>query len=255
MFLINKNLIFVLTVLAVGFVSITPARAFFPSDDEISSSIHSSYARFDSYEVEITFPEYPTQSLKIYNNKNKWRQDWTVSGESNSTVSSAVGYLFDIDQVCPYGAVFPIPLTSIWMPRDPIQDWVELGVNNVTKSYGFSDNIPALIIGAETGDDNSTQVWLDNENFTLLKFIRSTSDGKVEFKFDSYERFGGFNLPKTCTISFPGLESIDVEFKWISVNKNLDSSLFNEKNVRNLPCNLPHSDPFKSLSKYLLPEK
>lgn len=253
MFLIKKNLIIVLTVLAVSLFSIGSARAFFPKDDEISASIHSSYARLNSYEAEISFPDYPGQIIKISSSHNRWHEDWSVKTDSNSTTASAVGLIFDVNRSCPENSQFPAPITSFWFPRDPIKDWMDLGVSNATKSYGFKDDTPSLIIGAEVGDDTSPQVWLDNENFALVKLIFKSKSGLVELDFDSYERFGGYDVPKSGKIIFDGNDPVVFDIKWLTINRNLDPSIFEEESVKNTPCALPEGELFNKFSNFLTP--
>ncbi|WP_027179264.1 hypothetical protein [Maridesulfovibrio bastinii] len=243
MFLIKKNLIIVFAVLAVILVTFGPARAFFPSDEEISSSVHSSYARFDSYEAQITFPDYPGQTLNISADHSRWRQDWTVQYSENATTTSAVGVLLDVDRVCPEGAAFPVPLIQLWLPQDPVQDWMSLGVNNATRSYGFSDDTPVLVFGAEIGDDASPQVWLSNENYAPIKIIFNSMNGKTELDFGSYKRIGGFELPESGNIVSAG-NKVAFQIKWISVNKHLDPSIFSEDSIENSSCILPEGEPF-----------
>lgn len=207
-----------------------------------------------SYEAEITFPDFPGQSIMISSRHGKWRQDWTVKSEGNSTSASATGFIFEVDDTCPAKTAFPVPATGLWLPRDPVQDWMDLGVNNATKSFGFRENTPALIIGAEPGDETSPQVWLDNETYAPLKLIFNAHAGRVQFVFESYVTFAGFEVPKSGKVIFGDNEPIEFNIGWISIRKKLDPSIFRSGAVESDGCALPSSEPFDIFSKYLAPK-
>ncbi len=249
MFLKNINTYVTFLVLAVSLLVCSPARAFFPSDEELNDTMYHNYGALTSYEAVLTFPSEPGTKLAIFRGHDHWQQTYTSSEVSNSTVTAkAVGQYFKPIAQCPANAGMPVPVLQIWAPDDPVSDWMSIGATNATKSYGFYEETPVFVFGAEPGDDVSPQVWLDNETFAPLKIV--LGEGRA-ITFGTYSKFAGFMLPHSGTINV-GDEVIDFRVEWKGIRKKISPSVFSATVIKKQSgCTVPSGGVFEMLKNCL----
>lgn len=249
MFLKTIHSYVILTVLAVSLLVCSPARAFFPSDADIDDTMYHNYGALTSFEAVLTFPSAPGTSLTIRRGHDHWQQTFISQPDSNSTVTAgSVGHYFKTIAQCPQNVEMPVSVLQLWTPDDPVSDWKSIGVSNATRSYGFYRNTPVFVFGAEAGDDNSPQVWFDNESFAPVKVVlgegRSVSLG-------SYSKFAGFMLPHTGKFQV-GEESLDFMVEWKGIRKKISPSVFSATALKNQAgCSVPTGAVFEMLKKCL----
>lgn len=248
MFVKNLNTYVIFSVLAVSLFFSSPARAFFPSDNDLNETMYQKYGALTSFEAELTFPSEPGTILVIRRGHDHWQQTFTES-ESNATVQAkSVGQYFKTIAQCPVDAGMPVSLLQFWAPDDPVSDWMSIGMTNSTKSYGFHEDIPAFVFGAEQGDDISRQIWFNNENFAPLKIVLGPQQ---EIIFGTYSKFAGFVLPHTGILKM-GEEQLDFNIKWKSIRKKIAPAVFSPVAVKKSKgCAVPSGQVYEFLKKCL----
>ncbi len=239
----------ILTVLAVSLLICSPARAFFPSDGDINDTMYQKYGALTSYEAVLTFPAEPGTSMTIRRGHDHWQQTFSSRPDSNSTITAeSVGQYFKTIAQCPDNAQMPVSVLQLWAPDDPVSDWMSIGMSNSTRSYGFYENTPVFVFGAQAGDDHSPQIWFDNENFAPLKMILGS--GRV-ITFGGYTKFAGFMLPHTGTMQVDG-ESLDFMIEWKGIRKKLSPAVFSATAIKKQDgCSAPYGPVFDLLKKCL----
>ncbi|WP_415717383.1 hypothetical protein [Maridesulfovibrio sp.] len=248
MFVKNLYSYVVFSVLAASLFISSPARAFFPSDEGINETMYRNYGSLTSYEAELTFPSEPGTILVIKRGHDHWQQTFVEAGPNSTVEAKSVGQYFESIAQCPVDADMPVSVLQFWAPDDPVSDWKELGVSNSTRSYGFSDDTPAFIFGAEPGDESSPQIWFNNEDFAPLKIVLGP---QREISFGTYSKFAGFMLPHTGTLMV-GDEALDFIVKWKSVRKKFSPSDFAPAAVKKSSgCAVPSGAVFEFLKKCL----
>ncbi|WP_291327713.1 hypothetical protein [Desulfovibrio sp. UCD-KL4C] len=250
MFVKNKSISIFIMVLAVSLLCCRSARAFFPSDAAIDATLLQKYGALTSYKAVITFPSEPGTVLTITRGDNHWQQTFTCNSITNEvTTTKSVGQKFKTTAQCPVDGDFPVSLLQFWIPDNPTNDWKSLGVSNSTRSFGFTDEyMPSFVYGAEQGDDSSSQIWLDNENFAPLKIVLNFSN---VITFGTYMKFAGFMLPHSGTIK-AGEDSIEFKIEWRGVRQKIASSVFSESALKKeTDCVDPSSFVFSILKRCL----
>ncbi len=250
MFVKNKSISLVIIVLAVSLLWCRSARAFFPSDAAIDDTLFQKYGALTSYEAVITFPSEPGTVLTITRGDNQWQQTFTCRSTANGTsTAKSVGQHFNTSAQCPVNGNLPVSLLQFWIPDNPTKEWKSIGVSNSTRSFGFTDeDIPSFVYGAEQGDDSSAQVWLDNENFSPIKIVLSSSN---VITFGSYMKFAGFMLPHSGTIK-AGEDSVEFKIEWRGVRQKTASYVFSESALKKeTDCVDPSSFVFSILKRCL----
>lgn len=249
MFLKNINTYVILSVLAVSLLVCSPARAFFPSDEELNETMYQKYGALTSYEAILTFPSEPGTKLTIFRGHDHWQQTFSSSEGSNSTATAkVVGQYFKPTAQCPANADMPVSVLQLWSPDDSVSDWMLLGATNSTKSYGFFEETPVFIFGAEPGDDTAVQIWLDNETFAPVKVVLGP-DRMITF--GTYSKFAGFMLPHSGTLH-AGEESLDFRVEWKSIRKKISPSVFSATAIKKESgCTVPTGLVYDMLKKCL----
>lgn len=209
-----------------------PGKGFFPSDDEIDNIMYNKYGALTSYQAVLTFPSEPGAALEIFRGHDHWQQTYINSPDSNSTVTAkSVGQYFKSLAQCPADADMPVSILQLWAPDDPVSDWMSLGVSNATRSYGFYEDTPAFVFGAQQGDDLSPQIWFDNENFAPLKIVLGPD--RI-IKFGSYSKFAGFMLPHSGILQ-AGDEILNFRIEWKGIRKKSPLPFFLQQQLRSSP--------------------
>ncbi|WP_319779686.1 hypothetical protein [Maridesulfovibrio sp.] len=252
MFVKNLNSYVVLSVLAVSLFFSSPARAFFPSDEVINDAMYRNYGSLTSFEAELTFPSEPGTRLIIKRGHDHWQQTFIESGGNATVEAKSVGQYFKTIAQCPSGAEMPVSVLQFWTPDDPVADWKSIGVSNSTRSYGFYEDTPAFVFGAEQGDDSSPQIWFNNEDFAPLKIVLGP---QCEITFGTYSKFAGFMLPHTGIMKL-GDEKIDFRVQWKSIRKKFSPAEFAPAAIKKAKgCGIPGGGVYEFLKKCLKPGK
>ncbi|WP_432736174.1 hypothetical protein [Maridesulfovibrio sp. FT414] len=249
MFLEKFNKFIVFSVLAASLLFCSPARAFFPSDEEINDIMYQKYGALTSYEAVFTFPSEPGTSLTIRRGHDHWQQEFRSSPDTNSTVAARnIGQYFKTVTQCPADGNMPVSVLQIWAPEDPVSDWISIGMTNSTKSYGFHEDIPVFVFGAESGDENSPQIRFDNESFAPLKIVLGA--GRT-VTFGSYSKFAGFMLPHSGSFKV-GEEVMEFRIEWKEIRNKFSPSLFSAAGLKKQTgCSIPSGPVYDVLEKCL----
>ena len=159
-----------------------------------------------------------------------------------------MGQYFYTFAQCPADAGMPVSLFQLWTPDDPVADWMGMGMTNATRSYGFYDDTPAFVLGAEQGDLNSPQIWFDNENFSPVKIVLGPHR---EISFGTFSKFAGFMLPHTGILRV-GDETLNFRVEWKSIRKKISPSVFAPAAIRKSKgCGQPSGAVFNFLKECL----
>ncbi|ACS79861.1 hypothetical protein Desal_1799 [Maridesulfovibrio salexigens DSM 2638] len=248
MFVKNLNTYVILSVLAVCLFISSPARAFFPSDEDVNETMYQKYGALNSFEAELTFPSEPGTKLVIKRGHDHWQQTFTEAGSNATVEAKSVGQYFKTIAQCPATVEMPVSMLQFWAPDDPVSDWMSIGMNNATKSYGFHEDTPAFVFGAEQGDDRSPQIWFDNENFAPLKVVLGPQQ---EISFGTYSKFAGFMLPHTGTLKM-GEDVLDFNIQWKSIRKKMAPAVFSPAAIKKSNgCGVPSGHVYEFLKKCL----
>ncbi|OEU65251.1 MAG: hypothetical protein BA863_08370 [Desulfovibrio sp. S3730MH75] len=225
------------------------ARAFFPSDEAIDDTMYQKYGALTSYEALITFPSEPGTSLRIKRGDDRWQQIFVSNAGGNGTITAkSIGQYFETSAECPVNGDLPVSPLQFWVSDDPTSDWKSLGMTNSTRSYGFNDGLPVFVFGAESTDDFSPQIRLDNENFAPLKI---TLGAGRSISFGTYTKFAGFMLPHTGIIAV-GEDSVEFKIEWLGVRQKIDPAVFSAATLKKESlCGIPNSSVLELLKKCL----
>lgn len=200
-----------------------PAAAFVPEEQELDAGVRASYRGLKSWQAVITFEEEPGLTLDLWFSGRKWRQEWTAPGGNGTAASVGVGP--NILASCPEGDS-PLPVMLYWLTPRPVDIWKQLGVDNATAGFGFCDDVPCFTFGAEPGDDLRPQVRLNNETKALL-LLRFNNNGQpVQFSFEEYATFKGFELPRKGMVIFADGSGLPFAIEWKDINKAADDVLY-----------------------------
>jgi len=235
----DMNRIVALCVVALMSLMALPALAFTPDDEVLGDALRKAYGPLTSWEAEMTFPEYPGVSVDLWYNKGKWRQEWSAGdkavgvGIGTNTVASCVAGDFALSPM-----VF-------WMPPSPLDSWKEWGVNFEVRNFGFCEDQPCFMIGAEPGDETMPTIYLNNEDHAplLLRFV-STS-GVTTVTYQNYRSFAGYRVPQKIQITV-GEKSLECAVKWKVVKQAEDGALYARDGLDPTPCAQPPA-PFDFL--------
>lgn len=63
---------------------------------------------------------------------------------------------------------------------------------------------PVYVIGADKGDEKSSQLWIDKKRLILLRFITYSKNGKEEGFFENHIKLNGGWSETKCTFYFGG---------------------------------------------------
>ena len=103
------------------------------------------------------------------------------------------------------------------------------------KSYGYNldkfhedkwKGNPVYVIGAAKGDETVNQLWIDKENFNLLRMITFTNGRKQEALFDNHIKIGG-GFSETLVHFFINDKLVQVEKYFnLQADKEISPALF-----------------------------
>lgn len=222
-----QRLVFLLSATLL-LLAATAAWGFTPDEDELSGRMAKEYGTLSSWSVDVSFPGHPGVMATIWQNGSQWRQEWTVPGQKGKAVS--VGYAGQAASSCPVS--FPLPLTLLWNMPSPLKAWKQLGIDSSMSGFGFHGDSPSFILGSDTGEDDRPQVWLNNEDMSLLRIRVTVPAGDMEFLYSEYTMLGGFMIPGVGTVLLPDGNALDFSMKWSQLNKAADPALYDAQTVR-----------------------
>ncbi|QGY40690.1 hypothetical protein GM415_11330 [Pseudodesulfovibrio cashew] len=230
----------ILTALLFVCLFALPAAAFVPDDGELAAQVRKIYGPLSSWEAEMTFPEYPGVAVHLWYARGKWRQEWRAG-----TSAVAVGRNGNVVAECtPDG--FPLSPMFVWMTPDPVGTWKSWGVDNATRNFGFCDEQPCYLLGAEPGDETLPTVRLNNEDMAVLLVRYASGGGMISVGYGDYRTLGGFRVPQTVTTTFADGQVLEAKVKWIAVNRADGEELYDRDSVGGTPCLAPPA-PFDLL--------
>ena len=216
-----------------------PAFAFTPDDGELAHLLHGKYGALSSWEAEMSFADHPGVSVHLWYARGKWRQEWTAGDKA-----LAVGVNGNVSAKCTAGE-FPLSPLFVWMVPNPVETWKSWGVDNATASYGFCDDSPCYLFGADSGDDASPAIFMNNESMAPLLVRYGTGIGLTTVEYGDYRTLGGFDVPRSVTVTRGG-STLSATVKWIAVNRADSEELYAREALNPTPCAEP-PEPFAIL--------
>jgi len=231
--------IFIASVLVLAFV--LTASAFMPNDEDFSLLIQKNFGALTSWEAEMTFSKYPGTAVHIWYARGNWRQEWRAGD-----TAVAVGNAGTVVGKCTADDFALSPL-FVWMPPNPLETWKAWGVDNATRNYGFCDDSPCFMIGAEPGDNTTPSIQLNNEDFSPILIRYASGAELTSVHYSDYRTLGGFRVPEKVVVNFDG-DRLEADVKWIAVNRADGEELYARDALDGTPCAMP-SAPFDILLK------
>lgn len=233
----------IFTFIASVFIvsSVLPAFAFSPDDEGLSRFMQKNFGALSSWEAQMTFPEYPGTSVHVWYAGGRWRQEWHAGD-----TAAAVGNAGTVVSTCTAEGFALSPL-FVWMPPNPVETWKAWGVDNATRNYGFCDDSPCFMIGAEPGDDMTPTIQLNNEDFSPILVRYASGADLISVQYLDYRTLGGFRVPEKIVVTFDG-GHLEADVKWIAVNRADGEELYARDSLDGIPCAMP-SMPFDILLK------
>lgn len=206
-----------------------PAAAFTPDDGEISRLMQRHYGGLTSWEAVMTFPQQSGVSAHVWQWRGRWRQEW-----QGADAARAVGADGRVVAACARQG-FPLSPLFVWMPSSPVTTWQSWGVDIASRSFGFCDDAPCLMLGAEPGDKVSPAVHLHNESGMPLLVRYRDGDGVIEIRFGDYRAVGGFQMPQRLSVDLGGT-TLEARVQWIAVNRADSETLYILDTAHATPC-------------------
>lgn len=199
-----------------------PAPAFAPEEGELKAELRAAYGGLKSWKATVDFSDESGLSLQIWQSGGKWRQVWKT--RDNTGTAASVGASDTVLASCTEKT--PLPILLLWQPAHPVETWKTLGVDNATAGFAFCGEEPCLVLGAEPEDETTSQVRLNNENHSLL-LLRFRNHGEaVQFSFEEYFSFKGFQFPSTGSVTFADGSPVRFSIKWDAINRADDVALY-----------------------------
>ncbi len=87
------------------------------------------------------------------------------------------------------------------------------------------DGVNAYHIKLTDNDGQVTHLYINSNNYLIIKMTASSEQGDVEVLFDDYKDFDGVKLPSKTTIKASGMEIVSV-IEDYKINPDLEDSLF-----------------------------
>lgn len=216
-----------------------PAHAFVPDDEELASHIRKVYGPLTSWEAEMTFPEYPNVTVNLWYSRGMWRQEWKAGD-----TATAIGVNGRVAGKCT-AEPFPLNPMFVWMVPNPVETWRSWGVDNATRVYGFCEEAPCMMLGAEPGDDMLPSVHLNNEDMSPLMIRYPVGQSMTTVVFSEYRTKSGFRVPQKVTLHM-GDTTLEAYLKWKSVLDSDNRELYSRDALDGTPCASPPA-PFDIL--------
>ncbi len=201
--------------------------AFFPDTSKVINNVHNSLDKLDSWKVEVTFPQKKDLKVTVWQRGQDWRQEWAQSnGNSTTVLLAAIGQGENLIESFPQDSQFPLPLTWFWYRPSLERWWSDWGIDLASKSYQFRNHTPCLVLGADYGQMDRTQVWLNNETYIP---VRLHGPRGIIWQWKDYRSIGNFPLPHSGTVLFSSGREVDIHLHWPRVNTEISSIFFSEQ--------------------------
>ncbi|SOB58069.1 conserved exported protein of unknown function [Pseudodesulfovibrio profundus] len=210
-----------------------PALAFSPDEETLAEVVRHNYGPFSSWEVELTYPEYPDVSTRLWYARGKWRQEWRYGEQAKG-----LGVGGSVVASCATEG-FPLSPMLLWMVPNPVEAWRSWGVDMETRNFGFCNGQPCLMLGAEPGDETSPAVRLNNESMAPILIRYTVDETLYSVHFDEYKTFAGYEVPQSVSVTIGGDQVLQMQVKWIAANKADDPSLYAMDAFDATPCLSP----------------
>jgi hypothetical protein len=204
----------------------TIGSGFTPPFESVRGTVLAQLESLKRYQVDIVPTETPDLLIRHWQDGTFWRQEWilTQSQERTSLLLAAVGQGDILNASFPAYRSIPLPLLSIWSPATRPW-WNAYRIDTGVMNYGFLEDRPSLIIGADYGQTKVPQLWLDNERFTPLRLLLPEND----LKWANYQKVGNHWLPGRMIVTFPDTNPYAFTITWRGVNAVLSQELFSRE--------------------------
>jgi hypothetical protein len=97
----------------------------------------------------------------------------------------------------------------------------------------FHENVwqgkEVYVVGAEEGDSNSTQFWIEKERLILLRTLRTEDENCREVVFEDYMPFGDALIEQTVLFKMNGELEMREEYFNIRPAKDVDEAIFTKQ--------------------------
>ncbi len=203
---------------------LSSAHAFFPETKEVADKIATRYEGLKSWRVELGLNGTSDSRIRCWRKDNLWRQKWVdASGNSSRLVRAAVGSGQRIDAVHPPSMDAPYPPLRLDWLTAPEKEWERLAIEDGVKSYQFLGDRPCIVLGAEHGDERSSQIWIDLERYVPLRLIAPSG---IQWRWSEYYSLGNHLLPTQLGLVFPQGKRFVFDLEWRQVATEMDRSRF-----------------------------
>lgn len=211
----------------------TPVLAFSPDQEELSAAIRHNYGPFTSWEVELTYPEYPDVATRLWYARGQWRQEWRYGEQAK-----AVGVNGTVLASCATKG-FPLSPMLLWMVPNAVDAWRSWGVDVETRNFGFCNGQPCFMLGAEPGDETTSAVRLNNESMAPILIRYQVAGTLYTVHFGDYRTFAGYEVPQVVTLVVGAEQTLQMNVKWIAANKSGDPSFYKAEGLDATTCPSP----------------
>jgi len=226
---ISRSLVLVACVAGVLFL-VSSAHAFFPETQEVADRIATQYKGLKSWRVELGLNGTLDSRIRCWRKDDLWRQEWVdASGNASRLVRAAVGSGQRIDAVYPGSSDAPYPPLGMAWITSPEKEWQRLAIEDGVKSYQFLGDRPCIVLGAEHGDERSSQVWIDLERHVPLRLIAPSG---IQWRWSKYYSLGNHLLPTQLAILFPQGKRFVFDLEWRQVATDMSRSLFSPEELK-----------------------
>jgi hypothetical protein len=205
----------------------TLGSGFTPSFENVRKALHVQLEGLSRYQVDITPIDTSDLLIRYWQDGPLWRQEWilTHSRERTSLLLAAIGRGETLNASFPEYRSIPLPFLTFWNPASRPW-WDAYRINTSILTYGFLDDRPSLIIGAEYGQTKVPQLWVDNERFTPLRLLLPEFD----LKWKNYQKVGNHWLPGAMVVTFPDTDPYAFTITWRGVNAAMSHDRFSREN-------------------------
>jgi len=219
----------IMTVLALGSLNMaSTCFAFFPKSGEVAEHVRREMKPLSSFQAILSFPDYPEITCNLWVQGETWRQEFVdASKESPRLARVALGTQTALARVFPDQGHAALPWLVIW--QFPVSAWIDKGMDPAVMSYQFLVDRPCLVMGAQDGQLQATQLWIDNERYVPLRVLSHKGDGGCDLIWGEWERIGNFWLPHKIWYTIGGQPPLEIHVRWNGVNIPLNKDLFSPR--------------------------
>jgi hypothetical protein len=222
--------------------------AYYPDTTEIAAKLKRQYRSLDSFQAVINFEEDSSLELRIWQQGQRWRQEWIKkSAQKKGVIAAAIGSRDNVIVKYPTRNSFPEPIFHFWQRQEPLKWWQKMGVKTKIKSYQFLNHRPCIVLGAKYNESEQPQVWIDNEEMVPLS-IRTGRN--TEWQWSKYQNLGNFLLPQKGKVISGQGNTFSFKIDWRAINRDMSPVLFRRRAFEEKFGNAPA--PSSSFNSQLL---